>query len=99
MALRSTVAMLRDAAQAMDNERIELQSFLDGSHDAVERLEEWVGQQMGLDLRRSPDTVRNYLPLSVIWVTTTRLKKLIALLNSSGRNLTLSQEQIDETLR
>ena len=99
MALHNTVAMLRDAAQAMDNERIELQSFLDGSHDAVERLEEWVGQQMGLDLRRSPDTVRNYLPLSVIWVTTTRLKKLIALLNSSGRNLTLSQEQIDETLR
>ncbi|HEY8322886.1 MAG: Hpt domain-containing protein [Ktedonobacterales bacterium] len=99
MALRNTVAMLRDAAQAMDNERVELQSFLDGSHDAVDRLEEWVGQQMGLDLRRSPETVRGYLPLSVIWVTTTRLKKLIALLNTSGRNLTLSQEQIDETLR
>ncbi len=97
-ALRNTVALLRDAAQAMDNERIELQSFLDGSNDALERLEEWVGQQMGLDLRRSPETVRGYLPLSVIWVTTTRLKKLIALLNTSGRNLTLSQEQIDETL-
>ena len=99
MALRNTVAMLRDASQAMDNERVELQGFLDGSHDAVDRLEEWVGQQMGLDLRRSPETVRGYLPLSVIWVTTTRLKKLIALLNTSGRNLTLSQEQIDETLR
>jgi chemotaxis protein histidine kinase CheA/ActR/RegA family two-component response regulator len=98
-ALRDTVAMLRDASQAMDNERVELQGFLDGSHDAVDRLEEWVGQQMGLDLRRSPETVRGYLPLSVIWVTTTRLKKLIALLNTSGRNLTLSQEQIDETLR
>ncbi|HEY7849689.1 MAG TPA: Hpt domain-containing protein, partial [Ktedonobacterales bacterium] len=98
MALRNTVGMLRDAAQAMDNERIELQSFLDGSNDALQRLEEWVGQQMGLDLRRSPETVRGYLPLSVIWVTTTRLKKLIALLNTSGRNLTLSQEQIDETL-
>jgi chemotaxis protein histidine kinase CheA/ActR/RegA family two-component response regulator len=98
MALRSTVGMLRDAAQAMDNERTELQSFLDGSNDALQRLEEWVGQQMGLDLLRSPDTVREYLPLSVIWVTTTRLKKLVTLLNSSGRNLTLSQEQIDETL-
>lgn len=96
--LRDTVAMLRDASQAMDNERIELQSFLDGSSDALERLEEWVGQQMGLDLRRSPETVRGYLPLSVIWVTTTRLKKLIALLNTSGRNLTLSKEQIEETL-
>lgn len=97
-ALRDTVGMLRDASQAMDNERIELQSFLDGSNDALERLEEWVGQQMGLDLRRSPETVRGYLPLSVIWVTTTRLKKLIALLNTSGRNLTLSKEQIEETL-
>ncbi len=96
--MRDTVAALRDAAQAMDNERSELQSFLDGSHDALERLEEWVGQQMGLDLRRSPETVRSYLPLSVIWVTTTRLKKLTALLNASGRNLTLSKEQIEETL-
>ena len=98
MSLRNTVGMLRDAAQEMDNERSELQGFLDGSHDALHRLEEWVGQQMGLDLRRSPENVRNYLPLSVIWVTTTRLKKLIALLNTSGRNLTLTQEQIDETL-
>ncbi|HEX8982755.1 MAG TPA: Hpt domain-containing protein [Ktedonobacterales bacterium] len=96
--LRDTVGMLRDAAQSMDNERIELQGFLDGSHDALARLEEWVGQHMGLDLQRSPDNVRNYLPLSVIWVTTTRLKKMVALLNTSGRNLTLSQEQIDETL-
>ncbi|MGH2503413.1 MAG: Hpt domain-containing protein, partial [Ktedonobacterales bacterium] len=30
--LRDTVAALRDAAQAMDNERVELQGFLDGSH-------------------------------------------------------------------
>ncbi|HEX9037018.1 MAG TPA: Hpt domain-containing protein [Ktedonobacterales bacterium] len=96
--LRDTVEMLREAAQAMENERGQLQSFLDGSHDALERLETWVGQQMNLDLRHSPEDVRAYLPLSVIWVTTTRLKKLITLLTSAGRNLTVTQEQMDETL-
>ncbi|HEU0028591.1 MAG TPA: Hpt domain-containing protein [Ktedonobacterales bacterium] len=97
-ALRDTVEMLREAAQAMESERGQLQSFLDGSHDALERLEEWVGQQMNLDLRNSPEAVRAYLPLSVIWVTTTRLKKLITLLTSAGRNLTVTQEQMDEAL-
>lgn len=96
--LRDTIEMLREAAQAMENERGQLQSFLDGSHDALERLERWVGQQMNLDLRHSPEAVRSYLPLSVIWVTTTRLKKLITLLTSAGRNLTVTQEQMEETL-
>jgi len=45
--LRDTVAVLRDAAQAMDNERIELQSFLDGSHDALERLEDGSASRWG----------------------------------------------------
>ena len=49
-------------------------------------------------LQRSPDSVRRYLPLSVIWVTTMRLKKLIALLNNAGRGLTATEEQIEETL-
>ncbi len=97
--LGAIVAMMREASEAMEEERAGLSAFLDGSADALDRLEEWVGGQMGLDLRRSPETVRNYLPLSVIWVTTTRLKKLIALLNSASRNLTVTQEQIDETLR
>lgn len=96
--LATIVGMMREASEAMEDERAGLSAFLDGSSDALERLEEWVGSQMGLDLRRSPETVRNYLPLSVIWVTTTRLKKLITLLNSASRNLTVTQEQIDETL-
>lgn len=96
--LRDLAAQLREASQAMEDERGELRGFLDGSRDALERLEEWAGQQMGLDLRNSPDSVRRYLPLSVIWVTTTRLKKLVALLNHSGRSLTATQEQITETL-
>ena len=96
--LRDVAAELREAAQAMEDERSELRSFLDGSRDALERLEDWAGQQMGLDLRHSPDAVRRYLPLSVIWVTTTRLKQLVTLLKNSGRGLTVTQEQIEETL-
>jgi chemotaxis protein histidine kinase CheA/ActR/RegA family two-component response regulator len=96
--LRDVIAGLREAAQAIEDERTELRTFLDGSQDALERLEDWAGQQMGLDLRNSPEHVRQYLPLSVIWVTTTRLKKLVSLLHNSGRSLTLTQEQVDETL-
>ena len=96
--LRDVTAAIHEAADAMEDERSELRSFLDGSRDALERLEEWAGQQMGLDLRQSPDAVRKYLPLSVIWVTTTRLKKLATLLTNSGRSVTATQEQIEETL-
>jgi chemotaxis protein histidine kinase CheA/ActR/RegA family two-component response regulator len=97
-ALRTVAASLRESAQSMEDERSELRSFLDGSRDALDRLEEWVGQQMGLDLRNSPDSVRRYLPLSVVWVITTRLKQLIGLLHASGRTVTVTQEQIDEAV-
>lgn len=96
--LRDVVVQLREAAQTMDEERTELSGFLDGSQDALDRLERWAGQQMGLDLPSSPEGVRRYLPLSVIWVTTARLKRLVNLLHNSGRSLTVTQEQIDETL-
>ncbi len=97
-ALRDVVSTIYGAATAMEDERTELRGFLDGSRDALDRLEEWAGRQMGLDLGRSPDSVRRYLPLSVIWVTTMRLKRLIALLNNAGRGLTATEEQIEETL-
>jgi chemotaxis protein histidine kinase CheA len=97
-ALRGVASTIYGAAKSMEDERTELRGFLDGSRDALDRLEEWAGRQMGLDLRRSPDSVRRYLPLSVIWVTTMRLKKLIALLNNMGRGLTATEEQIEETL-
>jgi chemotaxis protein histidine kinase CheA/ActR/RegA family two-component response regulator len=96
--LRDVAASLREAAQAMEDERSELRTFLNGTRDALDRLEEWAGIQMGLDLRSSPDSVRRYLPLSVIWVITTRLKKLVGLLHGSSRDLTTTQEQIEETL-
>jgi chemotaxis protein histidine kinase CheA/ActR/RegA family two-component response regulator len=96
--LRDVVVQLREAAQEMESERTELRSFLDGSREAMDRLEEWTGRQMGLDLQQSPESVRRYLPLSVIWVTTARLKKLVSLLHGSSRSLTLTQEQIEESL-
>jgi chemotaxis protein histidine kinase CheA/CheY-like chemotaxis protein len=96
--LRDIVLTLRDAAQTMEGERTELRGFLDGSKDALDRLEEWAGRQMGLDLAGSPEAVRRYLPLSVIWVTTTRLKRLVGLLHNTGRDLTVSEEQIQETV-
>ncbi len=96
--LRDVVVQLREAAQAVEDERAELRGFLDGSTEALDRLEEWAGSQMGLDLQSSPESVRRYLPLSVIWVTTTRLKNLASLLHGSGRTLTLTQEQIEESL-
>jgi chemotaxis protein histidine kinase CheA/ActR/RegA family two-component response regulator len=96
--LRDVAIVLRDAAKTLEEERTELRAFLDGSRDALDRLEEWAGQQMGLDLRQSPDSVRRYLPLSVIWVITTRLKTLVGVVNNSSRNLTGKQEEIEETL-
>ncbi|HEU5438756.1 MAG TPA: response regulator [Ktedonobacterales bacterium] len=94
----SAVAM-RQAAQAMEDERGELRGFLDGSRDALDRLEDWTGRQMGLDLRGSPESVRRYLPLSVVWVLTTRLKSLVTLLNNTGRGVTVKQEGLAEGLR
>ena len=97
-ALREVVARLRDAAQKMEGERAELRTFLDGSDSALARLEAWVGKQMGLNLEQSADSARRYLPLSVVWVIAMRLKNLVALLYDSSRTLTVSQEQMDETL-
>ncbi len=55
--------------------------FLDGSKDALDRMEDWAGQAMGLNLRNSPEQVRRYLPLSVMWVANSKLKKVLDLLN------------------
>ena len=97
-ALREVVARLRDAAQKMEGERAELRAFLDGSESALARLEAWVGRQMGLDLEQSPDSARRYLPLSVVWVIAMRLKNLVTCSTTPAAPLTVSQEQMDETL-
>lgn len=97
--LADIAVAMRQAAQAMEDERGELRGFLDGSRDALDRLEDWTGRQMGLDLHGSPESVRRYLPLSVVWVITTRLKSLVTLLNNTGRGVTVKQEELAEGLR
>lgn len=97
-ALVQTIGSLRDLSRRFDGERNEMLSFLDGSQDALDRLEAWAGQAMGIDLRTSPDHVRRYLPLSVLWVVTARMRQVIDLLNDTTRGLVVQQETIDEAI-
>ncbi len=97
-ALVQSLATLRDVARRFDGERAELMTFLDGSKDALDRLEQWAGQAMGIDLRTSPDHVRRYLPLSVLWVVTARIKHVTDMLNEATRGLTIRQEALDDAL-
>ncbi len=97
-ALVQSIGALRELSRAFDGERGELQTFLDGSKDALDRLEQWAGQAMGIDLRTSPDHVRRYLPLSVLWVVTTRMKAVQDKLHEATRGLTVQQESLGEVL-
>jgi chemotaxis protein histidine kinase CheA/ActR/RegA family two-component response regulator len=104
--LKETLAALRAVAKAIEDERSELRGFLDGSKDAIDRLEDWAGKAMGLNLRQSPDHVRRYLPLSVLWVVTTRLKKVLGLLKdassalaSTDGEMSAATAQLGESIR
>ncbi|HEX6780070.1 MAG TPA: Hpt domain-containing protein, partial [Ktedonobacterales bacterium] len=104
--LKETLAALRAVAKAIEDERSELRGFLDGSKDAIDRLEDWAGKAMGLNLRQSPDHVRRYLPLSVLWVVTTRLKKILGLLRDASNALaatdgemSVATAQLGESIR
>jgi chemotaxis protein histidine kinase CheA/ActR/RegA family two-component response regulator len=96
-ALKATLASLRGVVASIEQERSELRSFLDGSKDAIDRLELWAGRAMGLDLRQSPDHVRRYLPLSVLWVVTTHLKKLLAGLKEATNGLSATEGEMSVT--
>src|SRR6266536_1338141 len=74
--LKNLIAQLRASASLIVAQRGEFKGFLDGSKDALDRMEDWAGQAMGLNLRNSPEQVRRYLPLSVMWVSNTKLKKV-----------------------
>src|SRR5579859_2588388 len=93
--LRETLGALRAVAVSIESERSELRGFLDGSKDAIDRLEDWAGKAMGLNLRQSPDHVRRYLPLSVLWVVTTRLKKILALLKDADSSLAATDSDLN----
>src|SRR5258708_7587145 len=97
--LKRTLTQLRLAVSVIEGQRTEFKSFLDGSKDALNRMEEWAGRAMGLNLRNSPEQVRRYLPLSVMWVANTKLKKVLELLTQMTSSMELTDEQVHTTLR
>jgi chemotaxis protein histidine kinase CheA/ActR/RegA family two-component response regulator len=92
---KQLVVQLRAVIAIIEAQRSEFKGFLDGSKDALERMEDWAGRAMGLNLRNSPEQVRRYLPLSVMWVSNTKLKKVqdVLLQITSGAETTDEQLQ------
>src|SRR6266446_4507856 len=97
--LKNIVAQLQTAASVIETQRTEFRSFLDGSKDALDRMEEWAGRAMGLNLRNSPEHVRRYLPLSVMWVANSKLKKALELLTQITHDAGTADEQMQSALR
>ncbi len=98
-ALRNTTAQLRSSMSIIEAQRSEFRSFLDGSKDALDRMEDWAGLAMGLNLRNSPEQVRRYLPLSVMWVANSKLKKVLDQLHIIASNTEMTSEQVSTTLQ
>ena len=96
--LNRTLSQLRLAISMIETQRIEFKGFLDGSKDALERMEDWAGRAMGLNLRNSPEQVKRYLPLSVMWVANSKLKKVLNLLKQMASNVELTDEQMRDRL-
>src|SRR6266849_6563060 len=92
--LKRTLTQLRLAVSVIEGQRTEFRGFLDGSKDALDRMEEWAGRAMGLNLRNSPEQVRRYLPLSVMWVANSKLKKVLDLLMQMTGNFEMTDEQM-----
>src|SRR5579883_2409746 len=97
--LRNLVGLLRSAVHVIEEQRAEFKGFLDGSKDALDRMEDWAGKAMGLNLRNSPEQVRRYLPLSVMWVANSKLKKVLELLNAIISGAQMTDEQIQEIVQ
>ncbi len=97
--LKEMLRQLRMAMSVIEDQRAEFKGFLDGSKDALDRMEDWAGQAMGLNLRNSPDQVRRYLPLSVMWVSNTKLKKVLDLLTQITSGVEMTDEQLHNALR
>ena len=93
--LKNLVAQLRDAASVIEAQRNEFKGFLDGSKDALDRMEDWAGQAMGLNLRNSPEHVRRYLPLSVMWVANSKLKKVLDQISQITQGAAFTDEQMN----
>ncbi|MDQ6659896.1 MAG: response regulator, partial [Chloroflexota bacterium] len=97
--LAEMLNQLYSAVSLIEGQRTEFRGFLDGSKDALDRMEEWAGQAMGLNLRNSPEQVRRYLPLSVMWVANTKLKKVFDLLTGITSDVEMTDGQISTALK
>src|SRR5579885_1396545 len=97
--LRNLVGLLRSAVHVIEEQRAEFKGFLDGSKDALDRMEDWAGKAMGLNLRNSPEQVRRYLPLSVMWVANSKLKKILDMLVQMTSGVEGTEEQIRGVLQ
>ena len=97
--LKDMLNQLRGAVTVLEAQRAEFKGFLDGSKDALERMEDWAGQAMGLNLRNSPEQVRRYLPLSVMWVSNTKMKKVLDLLKRITGGVEMTDEQVQVLLQ
>jgi len=97
--LGELVAAVRATVEQLESQRAELRGFLDGSGDALTRLETWVSQAIGYDLRRGPEHVRRYLPVSLVWVITSRLRNLLALLHNATTDLEVTRETLEQAAR
>ena len=96
--LKNVGVQLHSAMSVIEDQRDEFRGFLDGSKDALERMEDWAGQAMGLNLKNSPEQVRRYLPLSVMWVSNFKLKKVLELLTQITNGVELTDEQMHTLL-
>src|SRR6266480_3617024 len=96
--LKEMLDQLRMIMSLIEGQRTEFKGFLDGSKDALDRMEDWAGQAMGLNLRNSPEQVRRYLPLSVMWVSNSKLKKVLDLLGKIASGVEMTDEQIVSNL-
>ncbi len=97
--LKDILNQLRTAMTVIEEQRAEFKGFLDGSKDALDRMEDWAGRAMGLNLRNSPEQVRRYLPLSVMWVSNSKLKKILDVLTHITGGMALTDEQVHTVLR
>ncbi|GAC1640671.1 MAG: hypothetical protein NVS4B12_02290 [Ktedonobacteraceae bacterium] len=96
--LKNVSSQLRSAMTIIEGQRNEFRGFLDGSKDALDRMEDWAGRAMGLNLKNSPERVRRYLPLSVMWVANSKMKKILELLDSVSNGVELTDEQMHTML-
>lgn len=96
--LKRMSSQLQEVIAVVEGQRSEFRGFLDGSKDALDRMEDWAGHAMGLNLKNSPEQVRRYLPLSVMWVSNSKLKKILELLKQVTSGVALTDEQMHTAL-